>query len=346
MRKYLVAAISLCLALAAACPAYAATKYDSVVDPDKTGTLTIGYADDADGTEPVVGAEFTVYKIAELGDYGNYVPIVPKIKGKTEEYEKLYVDGESEAKDVYEEVLLAYKEDEKFDGAYTAKVTTDEKGTAVLKDLPLGLYLAEESAPAEKHFASIPFLFAVPYTEFNVWKYDLEVHPKALPAGELVVAKSVYGNAGEKDREFHFRVTFDTKDTFDYIRSDGAEGKVKNGDTLALKDGQYVFIDMIPVGVKYTVTEVEANKDGYTTKATGTTGTISKKQSAAEFENTKNKKESGGNSTSSKSKNSGGTIIDRIKTGDTLRPIVWTGIALLAIAAIVIAASRKKEGRK
>ena len=63
----------------------------------------------------------------------------------------------------------------------------------------------------------------------------------------------------------------------------------KNGvASFALKHGESKSASGLPVGVTYTVVEQEANKDGYTTTATGTGGTITKDVTAeANFTNTK-----------------------------------------------------------
>ena len=58
---------------------------------------------------------------------------------------------------------------------------------------------------------------------------------------------------------------------------------------FTLKDGQTLTVDNLPNGTAYTVTELEANQDGYTTRVSGSaSGTISGQQTAVvEFENYK-----------------------------------------------------------
>ena len=88
--------------------------------------------------------------------------------------------------------------------------------------------------------------------------------------GALRIEKTVTGAGGNRTREWHFTITLDEKvnDTFGGIRFYDGVGQV------TLKHGEKVTIDGLPAGVGYTVTEDEANKSGYKTTSTGTTGTI------------------------------------------------------------------------
>ncbi len=59
--------------------------------------------------------------------------------------------------------------------------------------------------------------------------------------------------------------------------------------TFTLKHNEKKTATGLPAGISYTVTESEANQDGYTTTATGASGSIVKDETAkAEFINTKN----------------------------------------------------------
>ncbi|WP_159060079.1 InlB B-repeat-containing protein [Collinsella provencensis] len=106
--------------------------------------------------------------------------------------------------------------------------------------------------------------------------------------GSLSVTKVVAGDAGETNRNFNFTVTL----------VDGAAANVSGryGDmdfdngvaTFTLKDGEEKNATGLPADCAYTVTEAEANQDGYTTTKTGDTGTIEANETAvATFTNTK-----------------------------------------------------------
>ena len=97
------------------------------------------------------------------------------------------------------------------------------------------------------------------------------------PVGKLTVTKEVSGTDGETDREFHFTVTIG-EDTYDI--------KLKDDGVWTSKD--------YPVGTAYSVTEKEANTDGYTTTVTGAEGKITETGSdaaVAAFENHRDKTE-------------------------------------------------------
>ncbi len=334
MKKYLTILLSFIMAMTMAAPAFAAEEKDSIIDTSKTGTITIDYSDDADGVNPVVGAEFRFYKVAEIGDFGNYESIIPVVQNK-DLVNKIEINGSTEADDIIDAVKAAYAGT--VEGGYTTTVKTDSKGHAAAHNLPLGLYLAEESVPAIEHFASIPFLFSVPYTENNVWNYNVNVEPKSLPASDLVITKSVQGNAGETDRDFHFVVTFDIAGKYHYTKSDGATGTIESGGVITLKNGQTATIDTIPVGCNYAVQEEEANKYGYTTTSSGTTGKIvNKTKSYAKFVNVKNvEKPSGGSS-----------VNKRTQTGDTIMPFIWGAVAVCALVVFIALARSKKTTRE
>lgn len=103
--------------------------------------------------------------------------------------------------------------------------------------------------------------------------------------GSLTVSKTVSGNAGDKQKDFHFTVILSDKSV------NGAFGDLSFTDGTAafeLKHGESKTADVLPSGITYTVTETEANQDGYTTESTGASGTITEAGAAAAFTNTKN----------------------------------------------------------
>ncbi len=97
--------------------------------------------------------------------------------------------------------------------------------------------------------------------------------------GDLSIEKSVSGDRGELSRAFNFTVTLTNpqgqplKGTYEYTGSSSvadvtapADGTVTNGVLhITLAHGQRVTITGIPSDTKYTVTEAEADADGYTT---------------------------------------------------------------------------------
>lgn len=118
--------------------------------------------------------------------------------------------------------------------------------------------------------------------------------------GSLTVSKTVAGNAGETNKDFHFTVTLSDKT----ISGTFGDMTFTNGvATFTLKHNESKTASNLPEGIGYEVTETEADQNGYTTTATGDKGTIAKDRTAtAAFTNTKGSTGGGGSSSGSKNK--------------------------------------------
>lgn len=94
----------------------------------------------------------------------------------------------------------------------------------------------------------------------------------------LSVSEAVDGTEGEKDRvfpvELHFYDSNGTELTgvYDYYGvyeieniSAPSSGRVSSGQKINLKHGQGVIVVGLPAGTRYTVTEIDANTNGYST---------------------------------------------------------------------------------
>ena len=109
---------------------------------------------------------------------------------------------------------------------------------------------------------------------------------KYIPRGSLTVSKTVAGDGGDKAKDFHFTVTLSDKTI------SGKFGDMEFTDgvaTFTLQHGESKTAENLPANVVYTVTEIEANSEGYTTMSTDAGGTITADGTAvAAFVNTKN----------------------------------------------------------
>ena len=103
--------------------------------------------------------------------------------------------------------------------------------------------------------------------------------------GGLTVGKTVEGNAGDTEKEFHFTVTLsDTTISGTYGGMTFTDGVAE----FTLKHGESKTATGLPAGITYEVEEEEADQDGYKTESTGDTGTITANgTAAAEFTNSK-----------------------------------------------------------
>ena len=144
-----------------------------------------------------------------------------------------------------------------------------------------------------KSDAEQPSAAAVVFTN----QYEEDDTPPTPPTpgketGSLTVSKTVAGNAGSQTTDFHFTVKLsDTSVSGTYGDMSFTNGVAE----FTLKHGEQKTASAIPVGVQYTVTETEANQNGYSTTASGDSGTIEKNTAkSVSFTNTKNSSGGGG----------------------------------------------------
>ena len=108
--------------------------------------------------------------------------------------------------------------------------------------------------------------------------------------GSLKISKTVTGNGGDRNRSFTFNLILRDGNgnqlTGQYPYTGKGSGMVSSGSSFTLKSGESILISGLPAGTTYTVTETEANRDGYTTTATGNQGVIvANKTAEASFVN-------------------------------------------------------------
>ncbi len=95
-------------------------------------------------------------------------------------------------------------------------------------------------------------------------------------AGNLLVKNSLEGNGKNTNKEFNYNVTFSGVDEggdkeYSYIytkQGGGTETRtIKSGETITLKHNETALFKLISKGTEYTVTQVDYNKDGYSTNS-------------------------------------------------------------------------------
>ena len=159
----------------------------------------------------------------------------------------------------------------------------DAKGTAIR-------YVLRELDEDEKPVSSGNSV-TVDGTDYTVYYDGFTIHN--VREVDLTIEKTVTGDAADPERQFTFEVAFTYDETMPeaihtgpytykvYQKGDGDEAtQVKQdtipseGGTITLTGGQYAVIEGLPAGTDYTVTEQEANQDGYVTTATNASGTV------------------------------------------------------------------------
>jgi len=305
-------------------------------DRDTSGTLTVRYFDDVDGTKPVAGAEFTIYRIADISQEGEYIPYAADL-------DVYPVEGESSLQRVerlFAAAKIYYGSDA--DGAYT--LTTDAKGEAVFSNLPYGMYVGGETKAVKGHLLSLPFMVPLPYTENGTdWVYERTVEPKPVIApGNLKITNEVRGNASSPNDVFYYRIDLPgTSEKFAYEKSDGTTGTIGNGDTFTLKHKEWIKIFDIPADQEYTVTETNANSNGYTTETVVFSGKIKAGEDIQhDYLNIKNVYPT----PKVTPKPTTTTNPPRpVKTGDTSKPLFYAGLMAIAAAVLAVALVSKKR---
>ena len=155
--------------------------------------------------------------------------------------------------------------------------------SATITDLPVGTtYSISEADYTEEGYVTVAVgeegVIATGETETALFT-------NTRNEGALVISKRVEGELGDRDRAFTFVVDLDAGGSYRYRGS--KSGTIESGGTITLKHGQHVIIEGVLVGTSYSVTELEADKEGYRTSSTGAAGEIALEGRAAEFVNTK-----------------------------------------------------------
>jgi len=180
--------------------------------------------------------------------------------------------------------------------------------------------------------------------------------------GTLKVSKTVSGNRGDTNKEFRFQVTLSGISTAG-IHSEDVTGRIavyENGALVKgntrefaggkvefrLKHGQTAVITGLPAGLEYTVTELDANQNGYKTTSTGDSGKIPAGTAAAEFVNRKSDRSHKDDSSDSADPGNPGAPVGPPMTNDPANPVLWLIICLISLGVILAFAGRKRRKKK
>jgi len=156
----------------------------------------------------------------------------------------------------------------------------------IFSDLPMGTQYIAEETQAEGYDVDVSDERGTINEAGKTIEVSFMNRKKPLEMASLSVEKTVVSDIdGDKQKDFHFKVDLTDKTV------NGTHGDLifENGSAqFTLKHGEKKTADNLPVGIEYTVTESEADQDGFTTTATGETGTLEAgKVSAVKFTNTR-----------------------------------------------------------
>lgn len=230
LKRLLTAALSAVMALSVcALPAMAAgTTSTSTFDPSiTTGTLTINKYEQTteqagknpvDKGTPLDGVEFTIYQLATVDQVKNedgsiglkYTPTTTALASTDFEMVADPATGKIDSKALYNQISSKITDDVKntlesegFKHSATTGAGGAAKGQAKFNNLPLGIYMVEETkAPSQILSYTANFIVSIPMMndDNKTWNYDVVAEPKNVPTYggvKLVKTGRVAGGNGD-----------------------------------------------------------------------------------------------------------------------------------------------------
>ena len=264
-----------------------ATGVEHVTYDPTTWTAKVIVREEDEALKTYVAYEHNVPSVDTSSDYASFVNWVDC--GSLTVSKTVTGEGGDKTKDWTFTVTLS---NTSISGTYGGMTFTDGIATFTLKDgesltaagLPAGVtYTVEESEANEDGYTTnaTDATGTIPENGTAEAKF---VNDKPRPdpeTGSLAVRKTVTGTAGDTSKEWHFTVTLsDRTITGTYGGMTFTNGVA----TFTLKHGESKTATGLPAGITYTVTETDANTDGYTTTWTGETSGTIKAGSTAEVE--------------------------------------------------------------
>lgn len=210
LKRLLTAALSAVMALSVcALPAMAAdgTTSTSTFDPSiTTGTLTINKYEQTteqagknpvDKGTPLDGVEFTIYQLATVkqanteGSIGlEYIPTTTELASTDFKMVADPATGKIDSKALYKQISSKITDTVKntldAEGKKKSAITgtAGVAGQAKFEDLPLGIYMVEETkAPSQILSHTANFIVSIPMMndDNKTWNYDVVAEPKNVP---------------------------------------------------------------------------------------------------------------------------------------------------------------------
>lgn len=150
--------------LLAAFPLSAAAQ---TIDPDRRGSISVELTS-PDGTEPMAGAELSLFYVATVGENADGMLIYA--------YTEAFADCGVELDDP--ELVPVLESFVSGRNMASYQIVTDSQGKAICQDLPLGLYFVQQTGDVAGFAPVTSFLVTVPMATENGLVYAVDASPK------------------------------------------------------------------------------------------------------------------------------------------------------------------------
>lgn len=217
------------------------TVFADEIDQSETGSISVTLIDKK-GNEPMVGAELSVYFVAttRLDAYGNLT------YDYTEDFEQFDTAIDDTALMTNLDAFVSKH------SVFSVKIITNEEGTALCEELPLGLYFIKQTGVVEGFASCSPFLVTVPNEKNGEYVYDVNASPKTeVSKLTSITIKKVWNT----DKS--------TKKTESVTVQLLKDGNVVKTATLSTDNNWQIIYNDMPESDAYSIKEVDVPK-GFT----------------------------------------------------------------------------------
>lgn len=217
------------------------TAFAQEFDPERTGSISVTLTEQYK-KEPIIGAELRVYHVAsvQMNITGNLSYV--------------YTDAFENSGIEINDPALASKLDAfvREQPISSIQITTDENGTAVCKDLALGLYFVQQSGAVDGFAPCTPFVVTLPGVSTDGYVYDVNASPKTEVAKlTSITIRKVWNTDASTEAADHVTVQL--------LRN----GNVIQTATLDASNNWQVTYTDLPESDAYSIKEIDIPK-GFT----------------------------------------------------------------------------------
>lgn len=179
----------LALSMAPLCCGFTEAALPDNYDSGHIGSIRISLEAPGDPVASVVGAEVTIYRVAELGVREN--KFVYTYTSEFSGYDETLYIADPELAASIETYAVS-------NGIKGKSLVTNEYGVALFEGLRTGVYLCTETRGVEGFTEFEPFLISMPEALGRIWNYNVSAEPK-IEIGRMtdITVKKVWNDNGD-----------------------------------------------------------------------------------------------------------------------------------------------------